>query len=148
MIESPRGILATSIGTINFAMTEAAHVFLHTESRNNEAVTIRGIPYHISCHLHLINGEWQNTDYHDPYMSRKDVFNKEASQPARKTAREALAKAWTSYLADHPSLARKAEQAKAADEVGQLTSELADLENKAAEKRAALKAAKKRQASI
>ena len=44
MIEPPRGILETPLGPVNFTMTEAAHVFLHTESRNNEAITIRGIP--------------------------------------------------------------------------------------------------------
>ena len=47
-------------------------------------------------------------------MSRKDCFNKDASQAARKTARETLAKVWTEYLAAHAGLSREAEQAKAA----------------------------------
>jgi hypothetical protein len=87
MIEPPRGILQTPVGPVNFTMTEAAHVFLHTESRNNEAITIRGIRYHVSYHCHLVDGKWTAKDYHDPYLSRKDCFNKEASQPARNTAR-------------------------------------------------------------
>jgi hypothetical protein len=148
MIEPPRGILQTPLGPVNFTMTEAAHVFLHTESRNNEAITIRGIRYHVSYHCHLVDGKWTAKDYHNPYLSRKDCFNKEASQAARNTAREVLAKAWTEYLAAHPDLSRQAEQAKAAYEVEQLQNELADLESKAAAKRKELLAAKKRQASI
>ena len=148
MIEPPRGILTTPIGTVNFTMTEAAHVFLHTESRNNETVTIRGIPYHVSCHLHLVDGQWTVKDYHDPYMSRKDCFNKDASQAARKTAREILAKVWTEYLAAHAGLSREAEQAKAAEQVERLESELADLESKAAAKRTELAAAKQQQAAV
>ena len=148
MIEPPRGILETPLGPVNFSMTEAAHVFLHTESRNNEVITIRGIPYLVSYHCHLVDGQWTAKDWHDPYLSRKDCFGKEASQPARNTAREALAKAWSEYLAAHPQLSREAEQAKAAHEVKQLESELADLESKAAAKRKELSAAKKQQASI
>jgi len=148
VIEPPRGILETPLGPVHFAMTEAAHVFLHTESRNDEAITIRGIRYHVSYHCHLVDGQWTARDYHDPYLSRKDCFNKEASQPARTTAREVLAKVWADYLAAHPKLSRQAEQAKAVHEVKQLESELADLENKAAAKRKELAAAKKRQASI
>ena len=48
----------------------------------------------------------------------------------------------------HPQLSRQAEQAKAAHEVEQLESELADRKEKAAAKRAELNAAKKQQASI
>ena len=112
-----------------------------------QAVTIRGIPYHVAYHCHLVDGKWTAKDYHDPYLNRKDCY-KEASQAARNTAREVLAKAWTEYLAAHPQLSRQAEQAKAAQEVKQLESELADLESKAAAKRNELSAAKKRQASI
>jgi hypothetical protein len=148
MIEPPRGILETPLGPVNFTMTEAAHVFLHTESRNREAITIRRIPYHVSYHCHLVDGQWTAKDWHDPYLSRKDSFSKEASQPARKTAREVLAKAWADYLAAHPKLSRQAEQAKVAHEVKQLESELADLESKAAAKRSEVAAAKKRQADI
>ncbi len=148
MMEPPRGILETPLGPVHFAMTEAAHVSLHTESRDNEAITIRGIPYHVSYHCHLVDGQWTAEDYNNPYLSRKDCFNKEASQPARNTAREVLGKAWTEYLAAHPKLSRQAEQAKAAQEVTQLESERADLESKAAAKRKELSAAKKRQASI
>ena len=148
MIEPPRGTLQTPLGPVNFAMTEAAHVFLHTESRNHEAIIIRGIPYHVSYHCHLVDGQWTAEDYNNPYLSRKDRFSKEASQPARKTAREVLAKAWADHLAAHPQLSRQAEQAKAAREVAQLDSELADMESKAAAKRKELSAAKKRQASI
>ena len=100
-----------------------------------------------SLHCHLIDGKWDAKDWHDPYLNRKDCY-KDASQPARNTAREVLAKVWTEYLAAHPQLSRQAEQAKAAHEVKQLESELADLESKAAAKRKELAAAKKRQASI
>ena len=148
MKEIPRSTLDTPIGTVNFAMTEAAHVYLNSDGNKGQLVAIRGIPYHVSCHLHLVDGQWTVKDYHDPYMSRKDCFNKDASQAARKTAREVLAKSWTEYLAAHPDLSRQAEQAKAAHEVEQLQSELADLEEKAAAKRKELSAAKKWQASI
>ena len=147
MIELPRGILETPIGTISFTMTEAGHVYLNSDGGNGQVVTIRGIPYHVAYHCHLVDGKWTARDYHDPYLSRKDCY-KEASQPARNTAREVLAKAWTEYLAAHPDLSRQAEQAKAAHEVEQLEGELADLETKAAAKRKELSAAKKRQASI
>jgi len=144
MIEAPRGTLETPIGTVNFAMTEAAHVYLNSDGNKGQLVTIRGIPYHVSYHVHLVDGQWTAKDFHDPYLNRKDSY-KEASQPARNTAREVLAKAWTEYLAAHPDLSRQAEQVKAAHEVAQLKSELADLESKAAAKRRELDAAKKRQ---
>ena len=147
MIEPPRGTLETPIGTVSFTMTEASHVYLCSEGHKAQAVTIRGIAYHVAYHCHLVDGKWTARDYHDPYVSRKDCY-KEASQPARNTAREVLAKAWTEYLAAHPDLSRQAEQAKAAHEVEQLEGELADLETKAAAKRKELSAAKKRQASI
>jgi hypothetical protein len=147
MIEPPRGTLETPIGTVSFTMTEASHVYLCSEGHKGQAVTIRGIPYHVAYHCHLVDGKWIARDYHDPYLSRKDCY-KEASQPARNTARAVLAKAWTEYLAAHPDLSRQAEQAKAAHEVEQLQNELADLESKAAAKRKELLAAKKRQASI
>jgi len=147
MIEPPRGTLETPIGTVSFTMTEASHVYLCSEGHKTQAVTIRGIPYHVAYHCHLVDSKWTARDYHDPYLSRKDCY-KEASQPARNTAREVLAKAWTEYLAAHPDLGRQAEQAKAAHEVEQLEGELAHLETKAAAKRKELSAAKKRQASI
>jgi len=146
MIEPPRGNLETPIGTVSFTMTEASHVYLCSEGSKGQAVTIRGIPYHVAYHCHLIDGKWGAKDWHDPYLNRKDCY-KDASQPARNTAREVLAKAWTEYLAAHPDLSRQAEQAKAAHEVDQLESELADLESKATAKRKELAAAKKRQAS-
>jgi len=144
VIEPPRGILETPLGTVNFTMTEASHVYLNSDGNQGQAVTIRGISYHVSYHVHLVDGQWTAKDFHDPYLSRKDCF-KDASQAARKTAREVLATAWTEYLAAHPELSRRAEQAKAAHEVAQLESELADLESKAAAKRKELSAAKKRQ---
>ena len=147
MIELPRGILETPIGTVSFTMTEAGHVYLNSDGGNGQVVTIRGIPYHCAYHCHLVDGQWTAKDWHDPYLNRKDKFQ-EASQPARKTAREVLAKSWTEYLAAHPGLCRQAEQAKVANEVEQLESELADLEGKARAKAAELKAVKDRQASL
>jgi hypothetical protein len=144
MIEPPRGILETPLGPVNFTMTEAAHVYLNSDGSKGQAVTIRGIPYHCAYHCHLVDGKWTAKDYHDPYLSRKDC-HKEASQAARKTAREVLANAWAEYLAAHPQLSRRAEQAKATHEVAQLETELADLEAKAAAKRSELAAARKRQ---
>ena len=147
MIEPPRGTLDTPIGTVSFTMTEASHVYLNSDGNQGQAVSIRGIPFHVSFHCHLVDGKWTAKDYHNPYLSRKDCF-KDASLPARKTAREVLAKAWADYLAAHPKLSQQAEQAKVAHEVKQLENELADLESKAAAKRKELSAAKKRQASI
>ena len=147
MIEPPRGILETPLGPVNFTMTEAAHVYLNSDGNKGQVVTIRGIPYHVSYHCHLVDGQWTAKDYHDPYLNRKDKYQ-EASQAARKTAREVLAKAWAEYFAAHSQLSRQAEQAKAAHEVEQLESELADLKATAAAKAAELTAAKKRQASI
>jgi hypothetical protein len=147
MIEAPQGTLATPLGCVRYAMTEAGHVFLHTESRHDEAITIRGIRYHASFHCHLINGQWGAKDWHEPYLSRKDNM-KEPSQAARRTAGEVLAKAWADYLADHPSLSRKAELAKTRNEVEHLEGELTDLEEKADAKRKELADAKARLAAI
>ena len=129
MIEPPRGILETPIGAVNFTMTEAAHVYLQSESRNKgQVVTIRGIPYHVSYHCHLVDGQWTAKDYHDPYLNRKDsIERRPAKRPARRPAR-CWQRLGAEYLAAHPKLSRQAEQAKAAHEVKQLESELADLE--------------------
>ena len=147
MTDRPQGILETSIGRVKFAMTEATHVFLHTDSEEREVVTIRGIPYHVSYHCHLIDGTWKAKDWHDPYLSRKDKYA-EASQPARKTAAEVLSKAWTEHLAAHPELSRTADQAKAEEEIGRLASELADLQEKVSAKQAELMAANGRLATL
>ena len=112
MIEPPRGILETPLGPVNFTMTEAAHVFLHTEAGTMRQSRSGESRYHVSYHCHLVDGQWTAKDYHDPYLSRKDCFNKEASQAARNTAREVLAKAWTEYLAAHPQLNRQADKPK------------------------------------
>jgi hypothetical protein len=147
MTDRPQGILETSIGRVKFAMTEATHVFLHTDSTEREVVTIRGIPYHVSYHCHLIDGTWKAKDWHDPYLSRKDKYA-EASQPARKTAAEVLSKAWTEHLAAQPELSRTADQAKAEEEIGRLASELADLQEKVSAKQAELMAANGRLATL
>lgn len=147
MIEPPRGILETPIGAVNFTMTEAAHVYLNSDGNKGQVVTIRGIPYHVSYHCHLVDGQWTAKDFHDPYLNRKDKYQ-DASQAARTTAREVLAKAWAEYLAAHSQLSRQAEQAKAAHEVEQLDGELSNMKEKAVAKAAELTAAKKRQASI
>jgi hypothetical protein len=147
-IERPTGIVPTPLGAIRFTMTEAAHVFLHTESRDGEVIIIRGIPYHCSYHCRLIDREWTAEDYNNPYLSRKDVFNKEASQAARAVARRDLATAWSEYLAAHSDLSRQAEQASMAEQVESLESELADLRKKTADKAAELQAAKKKQVSL
>ena len=68
-----------AIGTVSFTMTEASHVYLCSEGSKGQAVTIRGIPYHVAYHCHLVDGKWTAKDYHDPYLSRKDCY-KEASQ--------------------------------------------------------------------
>ena len=82
MIEPPRGILETPIGAVNFTMTEAGHVYLNSDGNKGQAVTIRGIPYHVSYHCHLVAGQWTAKDIHDPYLNRKDKYQ-EASQAAR-----------------------------------------------------------------
>ncbi len=96
MIEPPRGTLETPIGTVSFTMTEAGHVYLCSEGSKGQAVTIRGIPYHVAYHCHLIDGKWGAKDWHDPYLNRSDCY-KDASQAARNTAREVLATAWTEF---------------------------------------------------
>jgi len=143
MIDAPHGILETPLGVVHFTMTEAAHVWLHTEK--DAVITIRGIPYHVSYHCHLINGRWTAESHRDPYLSRTD--HKEPSQP-RKTAREVLAQAWYDYLRDHPDLPLKAECAKVSHEIEQLENDLAELQKKTAAKVAELAAVKKRQATL
>jgi len=147
MQELPHGTLETPIGTVNYTLTQASHVYLYTEGSKGQAVTIRGIPYHVAFHCHLIDGAWQRKDWNEPYLSRKDCY-KEASQPARKTAAEVLATAWTEYFVAHPTLSRQAERAKAANEVAILAEELANLEQKARAKRAELESARNRLAGL
>jgi hypothetical protein len=146
--EPPSGTLTTPIGTVHFTMTQADHVYLHTESRSDEAITIRGIRYHVGFHCHLVCGVWTVKDSHEPYLSRKDNCIKDASPAARATARGILSTAWTDYLAGHLDLIRKAALARATYDVEKLVDELAELEQKTAAKRAELKAARKALAAI
>ena len=143
MSETPRGKLETPIGTVNFAMTQADHVFLNTDSQEGMVIVIRQIPYHLGFHCYLVDGQWKAKDWHDPYLSRKDSYAKETSQAARNTAREILSKAWTEYLAANPTLTRAAALAHAQEIVERLRGELADLEQKAKDKKAETKAAEK-----
>ena len=144
MKEQPKGNLVTPIGPIHFCMTQADHVFLHTE---NELITIRGIPYHVSYHCYLIGGQWTAKDWYEPHLSRKDRYL-EPSLAARKTARTTLAKAWAEHLTAHPELSRQAALARAESEVEKLADELESLEQKVNEKRKELAAAKKMLAAI
>ena len=143
-ISRPTGILETTIGPVHFTMTSAEHVFLHTESGNGEVVTIRGIPYHVSYHCHLIDGDWKPNDYHDLYLSRKDHILKDASRAACKTAQAVLTDHWTGYLAAQPELSLIAEKAKAQEEIDRITGEVADLRGKLEAKKTELSAAWKR----
>jgi hypothetical protein len=142
--EHPTGALATPLGVLDYTMTKADHVFLHTErhSESSASITINRIPYHCSFHVHLIKGEWTVNDWHEPYLHRLDTYG-EPTNAARKKAREVLIKAWTSYLSDHPSLIRKAALSHAAGIVAQLTSELDGLKEKTAAKAVELQEAKK-----
>jgi hypothetical protein len=142
------GTLDTPIGTVRFVMTEASHVFLHTESRTDEAIVIRKIRYHIGFHLHLIDGAWTTNDWHEPSLSRKDTFPSDASQPARKTAREVLTKAWTEYLAANPGLSNVAERAHAQEKIVHLVDEVAELLAKLDTKNGELTSARQYLASL
>jgi hypothetical protein len=145
--EPPHGTLGTPIGPVCFTMTGADHV--HLCSRDEHPVTIRRIPYHVSFHCYLIQGTWQTKDWHEPYLSRRDKQScQEPSQPARKAAREILAKAWTNYLSLHADLSRLAEQARLTYEVDRLESELADLREKVAAKAAELMTLRQQEATL
>jgi hypothetical protein len=130
MMNKPTGILETSLGNIGFTMTEAAHVYLHTEARLDEAITIRGIRYHVSCHLHLVDGLWKTNSFHELYLSRKDHALKNVSRPALKSAEAALTGAWTKYIGDHPELSQIAETASVCDMIERLTIERDDYQSK------------------
>ena len=115
---NPTGILDTPAGKVHFCMTAADHVYLHSESSpaDNpvEAVTFHRIRYHVNFHCYLVDGVWTAKDWHEPYLRRKDTHG-EASNAARKTARESLGRAWTEYLAAHPELSRQAALSNAKD---------------------------------
>ena len=145
MIETT-GTLDTPIGTVRYHMTDADHVYLHTEAPD-ETVTMRGIRYHLNYHCHLIDGAWTAKDWHEPYLNRKGEW-KETSQAARKTVRDVLSKAWTDHLAQNPGLTRLAARAHAAEHVEKLTEELAELEEKVNRKHAELESAQRVLAAI
>ena len=147
MIEPPRGILETPIGTVSFTMTEAGHVYLCSEGSKGQAVTIRGIPYHVAYHCHLMTANGTRRIGTIP-TSIARTATKTPAKPARKRPAKCWQRLGPNTLPRTRDLSRQAEQAKAAHEVEQLESELADLESKAAAKRKELAAAKKRQASI
>lgn len=142
MSEQPTGQLQTLIGTVNYTYTQADHVYIGTESRRDEAITIRGVPYHLSCHLYLIGGQWTTENRTDLYLTRRDRPGTDASLPARNTAKEVLCKAWTDYLAERPELTRAAAAANAKSLIITLARELDELENQASAKRTELEAVK------
>jgi hypothetical protein len=127
---NPTGILDTPAGKVHFCMTAADHVYLHSESSpaDNpvEAVTFHRIRYHVNCHCYLVDGVWTAKDWHEPYLRRKDTHG-EASNAARKTARESLGRAWTEYLAAHPELSRQAALSNAKDCLDRLEAQADDL---------------------
>jgi hypothetical protein len=138
----PTGFISTPLGNINYTMTAADHVYLRTESANDEALTVHRIRYHVCFHCYLVDGVWTAKDWHEPYLSRKGVGG-EPSAAARKTTRETLSKAWTEFLAAHPDLTRRAALANAQDCIDNLTAEVNRLARELADKQAALKAAQK-----
>jgi hypothetical protein len=129
-MSKPTGILETLIGPVHYTMTYATYVFLHTDSGEDEVVTIRGVPYHVSYRCHLIDGSWRPDGYHDLHLSRKDHSNKDPSRPALKTAEAVLSTAWTEHLAAHPELSLAAAKASAQEEFDRIGSEVADLRAK------------------
>ncbi len=140
-MSNPTGNLDTSIGTVVFQMTDPGHVHLGT--RDDTAIVVRQIPYHLSCHLRLVDGAWTTWGASDPYLSRKDTSAQEPSKAARKATSEALIAAWTAYLAAHPETARKATQANAAADIKKLEKELAELDQQATAKQAELASRRK-----
>jgi hypothetical protein len=143
----PTGKLDTPLGTVNFAFTQADHVYLHNNTYGDNIV-IRQIPYSVRFHCHLIDGVWKNADWHEPHLSRKDCINKETSQPARKTALEALSKAWTEYLAAHPELTREAALSNAQDTVDRIKADIKELQDQISTKEDELRTAEKSLKSI
>lgn len=135
---STTGILNTKIGNVAFTMTQADHVYLRTES--GESVIVRGIPYHVSYHCYLIDGQWKAKDYHDPYVSRRDIL-KDASHAARKTIAEVLAAAWVDYLGKNPQASNQADLNHALEVKDRLAEEVAELEAKLRVKQGELRAA-------
>lgn len=136
MTDKPEGIIETPLGAIRYVMTSGEHVFLHTEARHGEAIIIRGIPYHVSFHLRLTADGWIAESAHEPYLSRKDIYTKDPSTPARKTAAANLTEAWAAFIMANPAIARQAAIADAELLVHKLGEELAELESKADNKQA------------
>ena len=146
MHKEPEGTLVTSVGTVNYVMTQADHVYLRTESATDQAITVYGVRYHVGFHCYLIDGQWKAKDCHEPYLSRKGPG--EASNAARKKARQVLSDAWTGYLAGCPGLTRRAALARADSDITKLEEELATLEENTAAKRGELEAARMRRSTL
>lgn len=138
----PTGILETPLGNINYVMTQADHVFLRTESANDEILTVNRVRYHVYFHVNLVDGKWVAPNWNEPYMSRKGNYA-EATLAARKTTRETLIAAWSEYLAAHPELTGYAALAHAKEEMDKLEGEADELKKNLCAKLVAVRAARR-----
>jgi len=138
----PTGILETPLGNVTYVMTQADHVFLRTESTNDDSITVNRVHYHVCFHVNLVDGKWVALNWNEPYLSRKGNYA-EATLAARKTTREVLTKAWTEYLAAHPELTGYAALAHAKKELDKLEEEADELKKSLCAKLVEVRAARR-----
>jgi len=116
------GNLKSNIGELVFTMTSANHVHIQA----NEAAV-----YSISCHVHLIDGQWKLKDYRELYMSRPGSFDYPTSA-ARRKASDAILVAWAAFVAStgFTEIATAAERGHLEDEIRRADEKIVELEKK------------------
>lgn len=136
----PTGKAETTIGNVDWAWTEAAHVCISTS--DNNYVTIRGVQYHIGLHLFKVGDNWQTRNHHDLYASRPSHdknYNKPVSDAARKTIEQMLRAWWLGFVSVNEKLGVKAQQAYLQQNVDRLEDEIKEIQSTLDAKQALLK---------
>jgi hypothetical protein len=120
------GNLTSDIGELKFTMTSANHVYIEAD-----ATVVNRVLYRVTCHVHLIDGEWKLRDYRELYMRRQGSHD-DPSPAARKKAVAAILAAWAAYVASasFATVATAAERGHLEKAIERANEEIKELEAK------------------
>lgn len=130
--DDPTGVLPTTLGAVSFTLTHDSHVYLYTEPRLGQLVTVRGVQYHVNLHLYRNPGntrwspikegstaEQAAADLYvrkaDPNISYNASFG---SASARHAILTTLLDAWQAHATANQPLLIKAELVRLNNAIG------------------------------
>lgn len=136
-------LLKTDTGLVELAITEYNHIYVNGQGcrqcGRDLPQVVRGRQVNATLHLNDYGKGFEpSRDQDNPSSSYHAFYSYKATDAQRKVIIASWVKAVNAYIADTPMIQRDAEQAHGNNRAMRIESEIADLEQKIAEKRAEL----------